>query len=98
MTGEGAQGEKGGKENRIGKGPLKDHFRNLKDEVLKNKEKRGLMLDENIHFLKEEDDDIDEDQTAQTETEDLEIFTYDIAVKHMVTFNHLQRILSMSSG
>jgi hypothetical protein len=38
------------------------------------------MFDEKIHFLEEEDDHIDEDQSAQAEKEYLQIFSGDITV------------------
>jgi hypothetical protein len=65
VTGEGPEREKDGKQYRIGKGPLKDHFGDLIEEVFEDEEERGLVFDEDIHLLEEEDDDIDEDQTAQ---------------------------------
>jgi hypothetical protein len=65
MARECAEGKKGRKEHRIGKGPLKGHFRNLVEEVFEDQIVRRLVFDEKIHLLKEENDDIDEDQTTQ---------------------------------
>jgi hypothetical protein len=59
---------------------LKDDLWDLVEEVFKDEEEGGLMFDECIHFLEEKDDHIDEDQSAQTEKEDFQIFTDDITV------------------
>jgi len=58
---------------------------------------RGLVSDEEIHFLEEEDDDIDEEQAAQAQAEDLQVFPYDISMKDTVTFKHFQKALSTSA-
>jgi hypothetical protein len=50
---------------------LKDHLWDPAEEVFEDQIERGLMLDEEIHFLKEENDRIEEDQTAQAQTENL---------------------------
>jgi hypothetical protein len=80
VTGECPKGEKGREQYRIRKSPLKDHLWDLVEEVFKDEKKRGLMFDEKIHFLEEEDDHIDEDQSAQAEKEYLQIFSGDITV------------------
>jgi FtsZ-binding cell division protein ZapB len=74
---------------------LKDHLWDPAEEVFEDQIERGLMLDEEIHFLKEENDRIEEDQTAQAQTEDLQIFTNDISVEDPVTFKHLRRAFSI---
>jgi hypothetical protein len=41
---------------------------------------RGLVSNEEIHLLEEEDDDIDEKQAAQAQAKDLQVFPYDISM------------------
>jgi hypothetical protein len=77
---------------------LEDHLGDLIEEIFEDEEERGLMFDEEIHLLKKEDDHIDEDQTAQTENEDLQIFTDNITVQNPIAFKHLRRVLSTSFG
>jgi hypothetical protein len=47
------------------------------------------MFDESIYLLEEKDNDVDEEQAAQTQTEDLQIFPNDISMKDTVTIKHL---------
>jgi len=89
MAGEHAKGEKGREENRIGKGPLKGHLRDFVEEVFEDERKRCSILDERIHPLKEKDDNINEDQAAQREAENLQIFPDDILLNGPVVFKHL---------
>ena len=98
MSGERAQGEKGGKENPIGKGPLEDHFRDFIEKVFEDEVERGLIPREEIHLLEEEDNEVDKDEAAQTQAEDLQIFTSHIAVDDPVMIKHRQRTLSISVG
>jgi hypothetical protein len=65
VPGERAESEKGSKKNGIGKGPLEYHLGDLKEEVLEYQVERGLVFDEEIHLLEEEDNYIDKDQAAQ---------------------------------
>jgi hypothetical protein len=88
MSGKVAQGEKGGKQNRIGQGPFKDDFGYLIGDVFKDEIEGGLIFDEDIHLLEKENDDIDEDQTAQTQAEGLQKFSNDIPVENSVIFKH----------
>jgi hypothetical protein len=66
MTGEFAEGDEGSEQNGIGNSPLKDYFRNLIEEVFEYQGERGLIFNEMIDPLEEEDNDIDEDQTTQS--------------------------------
>jgi hypothetical protein len=86
VAGEHAEGEKGGKKDRIGEGPLKGHLRDIEENILEDKVKGGSILDEDLHLLEEQDDDVNEDQTAQGQTEELQIFTKNITLKGPVTF------------
>jgi hypothetical protein len=43
---------------------LKNHLRDLIKEIQKDNAERGVVFDEKIYLLEEEDDDVDEDQTA----------------------------------
>jgi hypothetical protein len=70
MASEHSECEKSGEQYGIRKGPLKGHIRDLIEEVLEYESKRSLMFNEKVHLLKEEDDDIDEDQAAQTQAKD----------------------------
>ena len=95
MSGERSEGEEGSEQNGVGKGPLENHLRDLIEEVQKNKVKGALYLTKRFHLLEEEDNDIDEDQAAQAQAEDLQIFPDDISMKDTVTFKHLlQKALS----
>jgi hypothetical protein len=98
VTGEVSQGQERREQDSIWQCPLEDHFGNLIEEVFKDEKERGLMLDEGIHLLEEEDDDIDEDQPAETEKKCLQVFTNDITVKNPIAFKHLRRALSTCSG
>jgi hypothetical protein len=97
VTGKHAEGEKRSEQNSIGKGPLKNYFRKLIEEIEKDKVKRGLVFDEEIHLLQEKDDHINEDQTGQAQAEDLQEFPDDISMKDAVTFKHLQKTPSTSA-
>jgi hypothetical protein len=46
MPREHAKGEKGGKQNPIGKGPLKCHLRDFVEKVFEDERKRCSILDE----------------------------------------------------
>jgi hypothetical protein len=59
------EGKKGGEEDRIGKAPLEDYFRDLIEKVFEDQVVRCLVFSEKIHLLAEENHDIDEDQTTQ---------------------------------
>jgi hypothetical protein len=96
VAGESAEGQKGAQESRIGDRPLKGRLRNLIEEVFEHQVKRGLMFIEEVHLLEEEDNDIDQDQAAQAQGEDLEVFPYDISMKDPVAFKHLRKALSIS--
>ena len=98
MSGKHAKGEKGGQQNRVGEGPLKGNFRDFIDEVFEDERKRCSILDERIHFLKEKDDNINEDQAGQRKAENLQIFADDILLNGPVVFKHLQKVLSISVG
>jgi FtsZ-binding cell division protein ZapB len=74
---------------------MKDHFWDPAEEVFEDQIERGLMLDEEIYFLKEENDRIEQDQAAQAQTEDLKILTNDISVEDPVRFKHLRRAFSI---
>jgi len=88
VAGEIAKGEKSGKQNRIGQGPLKSDFGYLIGEVFKDEIEGGLIFDKDIHLLEKEDDDIDEDQAAQTQAEGLQKFSNDIPVENSGPFKH----------
>jgi hypothetical protein len=88
MSGKVAQGEKGGKQNRIGQGPFKDDFGYLIGDVFKDEIEGGFIFDEDIHLLEKENDHIDEDEAAQAQAEDLQEFSNDIPVKNPVIFKH----------
>jgi hypothetical protein len=47
------------------------------------------VFNKKIHLLKEHDDNVDENQAAQAQAENPQIFTDDIAVEDPVTFKHL---------
>jgi hypothetical protein len=65
MAGERAESEEGAQESRIGDRPLKCGFWNLIEEVFEHQVKGSLISIEKIHLLEEEDNDIDQHQTAQ---------------------------------
>jgi hypothetical protein len=96
MTGERAEGEEGGQQNRIGDRPLEGCFRDLIEEVFEHQVKRSLISMEEIHLLKEEDDNIDQDQTAQAQAENLQVFPYNISMNDTITFKHFQKAFSNS--
>jgi hypothetical protein len=89
VPGEHAEGEKGGEKNGIGKGPLKGHLWHFIEKVFKDERERCSILDERIHFLKEKDNNINQDQAAQSEAEYLQIFADDIPLNGPVVFKHL---------
>jgi hypothetical protein len=71
MAGERAEGQQGAQKSRIGDRPLKCGFWNLIEEVFEHQVKGSLVSIEKIHLLEEEDNDIDQHQTAQAQCEDL---------------------------
>jgi hypothetical protein len=95
MPGEHAEGKEGCEQNAIGKGPLENHLRDFIEEVLKYEIKRGLILNKEIHLLNEENDHIDEDEAAQTESENLQIFTNGIPMEDPMALKHLRRVPSI---
>ncbi len=98
VAGESAEGQQGAQKSRIGNRPLKGRLRNLIEEVFEHQVEGGLKSIEKIHLLEEEDHDIDQDQTAQAQREDLEVFPYDVSMKDTVAFKHPQQSLSISVG
>ena len=46
---------------------MKNDLRNFVKEINKDQVERSVILAEEIHFLKEQHDDVDEDQTAQAQ-------------------------------
>jgi hypothetical protein len=96
VPGEHPQGEERSEQNPIGKSPLKNHLWNLIEEVEKDKMDRGFVFDELTYPLEEKYNDIDEEQAAQAQTEDIEIFPYDVSMEDAVIFKHLQKNLSIS--
>jgi hypothetical protein len=71
MAGERSKGEEGSEQDGVGKSPLENDLRDLIEEVQKDNGERGIVFDEEIHLLEEEDDDVDEDQAAQAQAEDI---------------------------
>jgi hypothetical protein len=98
MTGERAEGQQGTQKSCIGDRPLECGFRNLIKEVFEHQVKGSLVFIEKVHLLEEEDDDIDQHQTAQAQGEDLQVFANDISMKDAVAFKHLQPSFSISVG
>jgi hypothetical protein len=98
MPGKHPEGEKGCEQHSIGKRPLKNRLRNLVKQVFKDEDKGSLVFDKNAYFLKEKDDHIHEDQTAQSEAEDLQVFAADISLNGPGVFKHLRTALSISFG
>jgi hypothetical protein len=66
VPGECAECKKDAEQNRIGKNPLKNDFRNPKQEIFKDQIEWGLMFDNEIHLLEKKNDHINEDQATQT--------------------------------
>jgi hypothetical protein len=91
-----AEHEKGTQEDCIRKSPFKGHFRDLIEEVFEDQVGRGLIFDKEIHFLKKENDNINEDQTTQAKAEKLQVFTNNILLDDPITIKHHQRALSIS--
>jgi hypothetical protein len=75
------EGEEGGEQNSIRHRPLEGDQRDLIQEVFKDKVKGGLILGEDIHFLKEEHNEIDEDEATQAEAEESQEFKKDVPPK-----------------
>jgi hypothetical protein len=96
MSGEGAEGEKRSKQDRIRQGPFKGHFGYLIRDVFKDEIEGGLIFDEDIHFLEKENDNIDEGQAAQAQAEELQEFSNDIPVENPVALKHFRRNPSTS--
>jgi len=65
VAGEGAEGEEGAQESCVGDRPLKGGFRDLVEKVFEHQVERRLKPVEKVHLLEEEDNDINQDQTAQ---------------------------------
>ena len=65
VAGKGAQSEEGAQESCIGDRPLKGGFRDLIEKVFEHQIERRLKSIEKVHLLEEEDNDINQDQTAQ---------------------------------
>jgi hypothetical protein len=89
MPGECTKGEEGGEQQTVGKGPLENDLWSLIEEVEKDKGERSLMFDKEIYLLEEKDNHVDEEQAAQAQAEDLQIFPDDISMKDTVIFKHL---------
>jgi hypothetical protein len=89
MAREGAEGEERAQESRIRDGPLECCLWDLIQEVFEHQVEGSLISVEKAHLLEEEDDNIDKDQTAQAQGEDLQVFSNDIPMKDAVTFKHL---------
>jgi len=67
---------------------LKGDFGQLIRNVFKDEIEGGFIFDEKIHLLEKENDNIDEDEAAQAQTEDLQKFSGDISVEDSVIFKH----------
>jgi hypothetical protein len=65
VAGEGAESEEGAQKSCIGDRPLKGSFRDLIEKVFEHQVERRLKPIEKIHLLEEEDNSINQDQTAQ---------------------------------
>jgi hypothetical protein len=89
MAGERSKGKEGSEQDGVGKSPLEDDLRNLVKEIQKDNGERSIIFDEEIHLLEEEDNDVDEDQAAQAQAEDIQILPDDISMENTVTFKHL---------
>jgi hypothetical protein len=66
VPGETPESEKGREQYPVRQGPLEDYLGYFVEDVFEDQIKGGLILCDGIHFLKEEDDGIDEDQGSQT--------------------------------
>jgi hypothetical protein len=75
------ESEEGGQQNSIGHRPLECDQWNLIQKVFKNEVKGGLILGKDIHFLEEEHDKIDENETTQAEAEESQEFNKDVPLK-----------------
>jgi hypothetical protein len=75
------EGEEGGQQNSIGHRPLEGDQWNLIQQIFKDKVKGRLILGKDIHFLKEEHDKIDENETTQAEAEESQEFNKDVPLK-----------------
>jgi len=98
MAGKRAEGQQGAQESCIGDRPLKCRLWNLIEKVLEHQVEGSLISIEKSHLLEEEDDDIDQDQAAQAQGEELQIFPDDISMKDTVAFRHPQLSFSISVG
>jgi hypothetical protein len=98
MAGERAESEEGAQQSRVGDRPLKCRFWDFIEKVFEHQVKGSLISIEKIHLLEEEDNDIDQHQTAQAQGEDLQVFPYEISMKDTVAFKHFQKTPSISTG
>ena len=90
MPREHTQGEKSGEQNSIGKSPLKGHLWNATEKVFKDETQRSPIFDEDIYFLEEEDEDVNENQAAEGQAKDPQIFRNHVSLEGPVTFKHLR--------
>jgi hypothetical protein len=56
--------------------------------------KRGLVFNKKIYLLEKEDDYVDENQAAQAQAKDFQIFPDNILMKNAVALKYLQKDLS----
>jgi len=75
------EGEEGGQQNSIGHRPLEGHQRDLIQQIFEDKVKGSLILGKDIHFLKKEHHEIDEDEATQAEAKEPQEFRKDIPLK-----------------
>jgi hypothetical protein len=67
---------------------LKNDLRDFVEEINEDQVEGSVILAEEIHFLKKQDDDIDEDQTAQAQAKYLQKLASDIAMERPVMIKH----------
>jgi hypothetical protein len=96
VPGKHPQSEKGSKQNSIGKSPLKGHLWNSVEKIYEDEIRRSAIFNEETYFIKEEDDDENENQAAKGQAKDLQIFTNNVSVEGSITFKHRQKALSTS--
>jgi hypothetical protein len=89
VAGKGAEGEEGGQENRVGDRPLKGCRGNHIEKIFEYQVEGRLVSMEKIYLLEEEHHDIDQNQTAQAQAKDLQVFPYHVSVEDAMTIKHL---------
>ena len=92
------QGKKGRQKNRIRKSPLKSHFGDLVEEVFEDQIERGLISDEEVQLLQEENNHVDEDEAAQAQAENPEILAGNISAKDSMPIEHSRKAFSIYAG